>query len=381
MSQITDRPFPPTSGPYPSASATPSASRGVVPLRPLMAGEILDGAVTAMRTHPGIMLGLSAIVVASGQLVAIPLNYLYLRFLAGLVDSSTTTSGSSTINSLSALQPGTLVNALTVTLLVGLLTTTVSRAVLGRTATLAEVWTATRPKLLRLLGLAALIYLAVFGAITLAVTPGVLLLVAGKPVGGLLVFLGAVGGVVFAVNRWVAWSLAGAALVLEDQPVRKALKRSALLVKGAWWRVLGISLLAMLVAELVAGILAIVQQVVLGSALSPVTSYDNGTYGGHQVTWVSVFLAAAFSTAIQAMVAPFVAAVTALQYVDRRMRREALDIQLGRSIRNAGAANGGAGSGPIGSGTGDGAGNGDGGIGPGGGWNGGATPDGQRTAM
>jgi hypothetical protein len=112
-----------------------------------------------------------------------------------------------------------------------------------------------------------------------------------------------------------------------------------------------------------------------------VTSYDNGTYGGHQVTWVSVFLAAAFSTAIQAMVAPFVAAVTALQYVDRRMRREALDIQLGRSIRNAGAANGGAGSGPIGSGTGDGAGNGDGGIGPGGGWNGGATPDGQRTAM
>src|SRR5260370_34732918 len=111
MSQAADRSFPPPSGPYSSAPAAPSTGRqGIVPLRPLMVGEILDGAVTAMRTHPGIMLGLSAIVVAVGQVAAIPLNYLYLRFLAGLVDSSTTTSGGRGINDLSALQPGTLIN-------------------------------------------------------------------------------------------------------------------------------------------------------------------------------------------------------------------------------------------------------------------------------
>ena len=86
--------------------------------------------------------------------------------------------------------------------------------------------------------------------------------------------------------------------------------------------------------------LAIGEHQVLGSRLSPVTKYSDGTYAGHDVTLLSVFLAAAFTTAIQAVVSPFVAAVNALQYVDRRMRREALDIQLARSSRGAPGAGG-----------------------------------------
>jgi hypothetical protein len=95
-------------------------------------------------------------------------------------------------------------------------------------------------------------------------------------------------------------------------------------------------LLALLVAELISAVLAVAEQAVVGTQLSPVTSYSDGTFGGHEVTWVAVFLSALFGTAIQAVVSPFVAAVTALQYVDRRMRREALDIQLARSVRGPG---------------------------------------------
>jgi hypothetical protein len=307
--------------------------RGVVPLRPLQAGEILDGAVTAMRAHAGVMLGLSALVVTLGQAIAIPLDYLYLRFLAGLVNSDTTRAGGTGIDELSVLRPGVLLNALIVSLLVGLLTTAVSRAVLGRPVTPAQVWAQTRPRLPRLFGLSLLIFVILFGALVAGIVPGLLLAAAGSPAAPLVLLLGLGGAAALAVNRWVAWSLAGAALVLEDQPVRRALKRSATLVKGGWWRVLGVSLLALLVSEMVAVVLSVVEQVVVGSNLSPVSDNGDGTYSGHHVALLYVFLGALFSAGIQAVVSPFAASVMALQYVDRRMRREGLDIQMAMNAR------------------------------------------------
>ena len=331
--------------PAPPTPPAPPAGRGIVPLRPLQAGEILDGAVTAMRANPGVMLGLSAVVVAVGQAVAIPLDFLYLRFLAGLVTSGTDQTSGTGINELALVRPGMLLNALVVSLLVGLFTTAVSRAVLGRPVTLGEVWRTTRRRLPRLLGLALLIFLALAALLVLAVLPGAALAAAGNPAGALLLVLGVIGGVALAVNRWVAWSLSAAALVLEDQPVRGALRRSAVLVKGGWWRVLGISLLAVLVSEVVAGSLAVLEQIVIGGNLSPVSQNHDGTFSGHHVSLGYVFLGALFSTAIQTVVAPFAASVMALQYVDRRMRREGLDIQLGMNARARGAAATGAGPG------------------------------------
>lgn len=307
--------------------------RGVVPLRPLQAGEILDGAITAMRAHPGVMLGLSALVVTLGQAVAIPLDYLYLHFLAGLVDDNTTLGSGTGINDLAMLRPSVLLNALIVSLLVGLLTTAVSRAVLGRPVTLGEVWTLTRPRLPRLVGLSLLIFAVLLGILALGTLPGLLLAVAGSPFAALVLLLGIGGAVTLAVNRWVAWSLAGAALVLEDQPVRRSLKRSSTLVKGGWWRVLGVSLLALLVSEMIAVVLSVVEQVVVGSNLSPVSDNGDGTFAGHHVSLLYVFLGALFSAGIQSVVSPFAASVMALQYVDRRMRREGLDIQMAMNAR------------------------------------------------
>ena len=318
----------------PGAAYTPAGlGRGVVPLRPLQAGEILDGAVTAMRSYPGVMLGLSALVVALGQAVAIPLDYLYLHFLAGLVNGNTTLGSGTGINDLALLRPGVLLNALIVSLLVGLLTTAVARAVLGRPVTPAEVWAQTRPRLPRLLGLSLVIFIVLFGVLALGMLPGLLLAAAGSPAAALVLILGLGGAAALAINRWVAWSLAAAALVLEDQPVRRALKRSSTLVKGGWWRVLGVSLLGLLVSEMVAVVLSVVQQVVVGSNLSPVSDNGDGTYSGHHVSLAYVFLGALFSAGIQAVVSPFAASVMALQYVDRRMRREGLDIQLAMSAR------------------------------------------------
>src|SRR2546423_1004468 len=85
-----------------------------------------------------------------------------------------------------------------------------------------------RPRLPGLYGLALLIFVTLFGVLVLGVRPGALLASADNPAGVLVLLLGIGGAGAFAINRWGAWSLAGAALVLEDQPVRRALRR------GGW---------------------------------------------------------------------------------------------------------------------------------------------------
>jgi hypothetical protein len=349
MSQSTEGALPPTSGPVPAASAAlgaPAApwrlpgagtGRGVIPLRPLLVGEILDGAVTVMRSFPGTVFGVTAVVVVLGQAVSAPLDYLYLRFLSGVADSSSSSSSGLDVAALGAVKPGSLITLLTQTVLLGLLVTTVSRAVLGRTAAPGEVWAQARPRVPRLLGMTLLMYLVLGGALAAGLAPGVVLIENGQDGGPLLLFLGFAGAVVFCLWRGVAWSLAGAALMLEDQPVRAAFRRSSVLVRGSWWRVLGVRLAATLVAALVTLALTAAQQHLLGSRLSPEVVNADGTVSGHPVGWGAVLLAAAFTAAVQIVVTPFAVNVTALQYLDQRMRREALDIQLTR--RGGAAAN------------------------------------------
>src|ERR671918_262293 len=64
--------------PYPgwSTRQPPAAVKpGVIPLRPLGVGEILDGAVTTIRRNPGPMLGLSAIVAIVTQLLGLGIGW------------------------------------------------------------------------------------------------------------------------------------------------------------------------------------------------------------------------------------------------------------------------------------------------------------------
>jgi hypothetical protein len=57
---------------------------GVIPLRPLGVGEILDGAVTTIRRNPGPMLGLSAIVAVLTQLLGVGLGYVLFQDVADI---------------------------------------------------------------------------------------------------------------------------------------------------------------------------------------------------------------------------------------------------------------------------------------------------------
>ncbi len=69
--------------------------------------------------------------------------------------------------------------------------------------------------------------------------------------------LGFLAAGVVAVWLMVRFSLASPALMLEKQGIKKAMGRSVKLVRGSWWRVFGIQLLATIIANVVASIIVI----------------------------------------------------------------------------------------------------------------------------
>jgi uncharacterized membrane protein len=305
---------------------TPPPKPGVIPLQPLSVGEILDGAISSLRAHPGTMLGFSALVAVATQVVLVPLTWLLLGDTnATQVGETATVSDDINLitSSLSAGAVSVVVTAIATLLLTGMLTVVVSRAVLGQTISTAEAWRQARPRLPQLFGVAVLVFLLLVGTAVVTLGIGTLLAVSGAPAGVVFLafLLGVPAFIVAVAYLYVSLALAPAVVVLERQGVAASLRRSRALVKGAWWRTFGILVLVFFIAQVVSGVVSvpfgIISFVAGGSdhpySLLPLLTAAVATIIGAAITW------------------PFTAAASALLYVDRRMRREGLDLELTRA--------------------------------------------------
>jgi hypothetical protein len=75
-------------------------------------------------------------------------------------------------------------------------------------------------------------------------------------------------GIPFAIRRFVRWSLFAQAAVLEELPARDALRRSAELVDGYWWRTFGITAFVDIVTALSGPLIGVVLLLVSDSSLN-----------------------------------------------------------------------------------------------------------------
>jgi hypothetical protein len=307
----------------------PEVKPGVIPLRPLGVGEILDGAISAIRRHPKVMLGISAMVGVLAALLSGLSNWATLRSSADV--SGQDELDAAGIAALGLTGAGVLITSLATLLATGMLTVVLGRAVLGQDISVREAWRQARQFIWRLIGLWLLTGLIVAalaaGGILVAVLLGLLLGGAGIFVGVLV----AIAGVVFAAYFYVKFWLAAPALVLEKQPIVQSLRRSSRLVKGSWWRVFGILLLS--------AILVVVIGQVLQTPFS-LLSYGSSVLDPNAVIEPSFLEVAGGSVGVllaQAVTLPFQAGVTVLLYIDQRMRKEGLDIELTRATSSAGA--------------------------------------------
>lgn len=318
----------------------PDVKPGVVALRPLGVGELLDGAVATLRQNPGPMLGLSAVVAVITQLVQLAASWLVVRdtsaALEGLSDTTDVATVASTVSGgLTVALFAVVIAWLATILLTGILTLVVSRAVLGQRMSAGAAWRGARPRLLRLIGLTVLVALIVAAPVVVVVALCLVLWAAGVPAAAVAVVAVVLGttAVVLAVWLYVRYAVATPALMLEttDAAGRSrpsttigALRRSAVLVRGAWWRTFGILLLAFVIAT-------VVSQVVAVPAALPLLFEGPFTNPDGSPTLLYFIIQGLAGVVATTLTAPFTAALTVLLYVDRRIRREALDIELARA--------------------------------------------------
>jgi uncharacterized membrane protein len=309
----------------------------VIPLRPLGVGEILDGAVSTMRTYWRSVLAISlavALVTETG-LVLLQGFVLNDALTNASLDSETATPGE-VLRSLRDTMVGTglltVVSAAATIVATALLTTITSRAVLGKPVSTGEAWRESRPRLLKLCGLLILLGLIVFGVLAAGALPGFLVLISSRSdtAGAALMALGILGAVVVAIWLSIRYCLAAPALMLERQGIRKSMNRSARLVRGSWWRVFGIQLLAGLIANIVSAIVTIPFAVIGAAASGDGMADFLATDGGH-VGWAFLIIRSIGSVIGTTLTLPISAGVTALLYIDQRIRREALDLELARA--------------------------------------------------
>lgn len=301
----------------------PALKPGVIPLRPLSLSDIFNGAVAYIRANPKASLGLTTIVVVVAQLAALLLSvgpFAVTGQLEPTLAGEEVPTGVLLGSSASSLA-GALATGLSSILLSGMLTVVVGRAVFGASITIGEAWQRLRPRLWALIGFTVLevIGAVVLCAIVIGIVVGVGFAVNGAAAAVVAIPLG-LGLLALLVYLGTMLSFAPSLIVLERLEIFPAISRSFRLVKGDFWRVFGIRLLGVIVAEVVATAVAVPfsfgGQILLISASSTVTAL------------IALVLIAIGGAIAQIIVSPFSAGVVVLLYTDRRIRAEAFDLVL-----------------------------------------------------
>ncbi|WP_431968603.1 DUF7544 domain-containing protein [Actinacidiphila sp. bgisy160] len=338
----------------PHWGAPPSPKPGVIPLRPLGIGEILDGAVSTMRAHWRTVLTISFAVSLLTQGAMLLLQGFMLddsgtlNSLDGRADPSFSDVMNAVGGTLAAGGLALVVTLLGVVIATAMLTMVISRAVLGREVTLAEAWSDARRQLPRLFGLTLLLTLIGAAIFAVGIVPGIIVAAAGSaPAGVGLAFFGGVVALGVVVWLMIRFSLSSPALMLEKQGVLKSMARSVKLVRGSWWRILGIQLLTMILVYIVSSIIQIpfvVVGILAGS--DGLSAFASGNQAG--LGWTYLIVIGIGAVIGSTITFPIQAGVTALLYMDQRIRREALDIELARAAGVPGHADALGGSGEPG---------------------------------
>ena len=330
--QAYPQPYPTAPGSPPGPARLAAHKPGAVPLRPLRLGDMYDAAFRILRYNPKATVGAAVAVSTVAWALPVLLTVLLALTVGASFDLAAEDGGLSdaeasefaaVLGQLGALVLGSFLQQIGLLFVTAVVVHVVATAAVGRKIGLGEAWAATRGRRWRLVGMSLLLSLVSVLVLTVAVLLGV---AAWAATGDVLVTV--LAGVLLGVLTLVVMVLfyvrvayvAVPVLMLEGPGILAALRRSAELTRSHFWRTFGIGLLTALVAGVAGQVLAFPVSLVgqLGAvAVDPAYQLVLLTI----VQAIAGVLAAAFT-------APFTTAVTSLQYLDLRMRKEAFDVEL-----------------------------------------------------
>jgi hypothetical protein len=304
---------------------------GAIPLRPLELGNIYDAAFRIIRFNPKATVGSAALVTAVAMIIPILVSAV-LAFTVGTgIDSSgnidedaSTAEVLGFLGSIGSLLLGAYAAQLGIVFVTGMVAHVTHAAAVGRRLSLAEAWAATLGKRWRLLGQTLLVGLTSMLSVVLLIGAVVVVaVITGDVLITVLLALALVAGAIpLFVWLWIkVVFLATPALMLEPIGIFASFGRNWRLTKGQFWRILGIGLLTVLITGVAGNILS--TPFVFGAQIGGLLVPDY--YFLVYTTGIAIG-----SVLSNAFVAPFTAAVTSLQYLDQRMRKEAYDVELMR---------------------------------------------------
>lgn len=269
-----------------------STSQSELPeFRARRAGEIIDAAVKLYFARWRTFIPLAAVfMVPFAAVSAIASTASFSQLDQSSVDPEAIPSASE------------LAGAFAPIVLIGLLSLLIFPLVTGATAwAAAQFYLGENPSVERIIKAA----LSKFGALVLvSILTGVL------AVAGFILLV--IPGIIVIVRLL----LASPAVMVEDNSATDAMRRSWRLVKGFFWKTLGVSLLTTLIGGIVQGVFDI-----------PFNVYVQYLY--EQQNWAAAAVVAFIGTSISAtLVTPFGAIVYVLLYFDLRIRKEGMDLSL-----------------------------------------------------
>jgi len=308
-------------------------------------GTLLSAAFQVLRRNPRPTFGFALLVNGGITLLtlivvgAVTFFAVSRTLNATEADAATLGAGSVALIILSGLIPVAL-SIVASAVVQGVISLEVARATLGEKLKLSGLWRAARGRIGALIGWTLLITGAVIVALTVVSVVIALIIAFGGTAG---IVIGVLLGVVFVTGAIVAsvWlstrlSLVPSVLMLERLPLRAAVVRSWSLTTGYFWKTLGIQLLVVVIVQTVAGIISAPLQLILGfaSALFNPASDQTAFAVGIAVVYV---LTIAVSIVFGAIAQVVQASTAALIYIDLRMRKEGLDLQLSHFVEARGA--------------------------------------------
>ena len=348
----------PGAGSYPSGGAYPGAgygqsngaanfyvyNPGIIPLRPLSIGDIYQGAFAAIKTNARTMFGFTAALLGVVLVISIATNYAIINLVLPnyLSPSSPYAAVFTSLSGSFSQLGGSLLQVLATVLLSGLIVVAVSRSVLGRVASSKEVWERTKSKFLPLIGLniitsiisglMMIIGIVVFfvllaSAASTAKTDREFLQDLGVSLVGLLILM--VISALVSSYLSIKFSVASPAMVLENLGVFAAIGRSWSLTRGNFWRLFGINILTAIITFMVAGIFGGIAEALGAIFIVVGSSSPEDMIASLNTTYILIMV---MSTIAQLLILPFTSSVNALLYIDLRMRKEGLDVELRNAV-------------------------------------------------
>lgn len=323
---------------------TPPPKPGLIPLRPLDLGTLLGASFRVMRRNPRPTLGAALAIQGVSIIVLFGLVGWATWAAFGRINASgssnlaTVTAGSYGLIVVAALVPGLLVVAASA-LLQGVIAFEVSRGTLGEKPKFRQHWQHAKGRLMALIGwtflLSAILSVGIV-VLVIIITLAVVIATVGQQIA-----VGITFGIVLSLGivALLAWLLTKLALVpsiilIERASVGAAVSRSWFLSRQNFWRVFGILLLVNAIISAISQVITFPLTFIAPLVIGLIVPNNPEASSSPVVLIVFGVLSTVISVIAGSILSVIQTSAISLLYLDLRMRREGLDLELARFVES-----------------------------------------------